>query len=57
MDNRTKSGGGTQEDSLFLGLKPQCMNLGQNGSKEEMVEYKVLRYWRVISMVREGLSK
>ena len=43
MDNPTRSGGGTQEDSLFLGLKPQCMKPGQKGSKEEIVEYKVLR--------------
>jgi hypothetical protein len=57
MDNPTRSGGGTQEDSLFLGLKPQCMNPGQKGSKEEMVEYKVLHHWRVISMVHEGLSR
>ena len=44
MDNPTRSSGGAHEDSLLLGIKPQCMNPGQKGSKEEMVEYKVLRY-------------
>ena len=55
MENPTRSGGRTQENSLFLGLKPQCMNPGQKASKEELVAYEVLHHLRGISMVHEEL--
>ena len=55
MENPTRSGGGTQENSLFLGLKPQCMNPVQKESKEELVSYEVLHHLRGISMVHEEL--
>jgi hypothetical protein len=34
MENPTRSGGGTQGDNIFFGLKAQCMDPGQKGSKE-----------------------
>jgi len=34
MENPTRSGGGTEGDNIFSGLKAQYVDLGKKGSKE-----------------------
>jgi hypothetical protein len=56
MENPTISGGGTQGDNIFSGIKEKCMDPGQNRSKEELDVDEVLRYWGGSPMGHERLS-